>query len=126
MKNLYVCEKCGKTFTNSGEAWNCEDSHCNVDILCPWDLPYDCGLPITTYDEGIPYPKYIVLKGAVKDTDGELVTKTMPNGSIHYVHEAVCYMRVDKTPKDFPNLTEYTNGMLTRAITDNRKEDEEG
>lgn len=126
MKNLYVCEKCGKTFTDYDEAWSCEYSHCDVDILYPWELPQNCGLPITTYDEGVPYPKYVILKGEVKDTDGNRLTKTMPNGSTHYVHEAVCYMRVDKTPKDFPRMDEYTNGMIARAIADNRVEEEEG
>lgn len=126
MKNLYVCEKCGKTFTDYDEAWNCEYSHCDVDTLYPWELPQNSNLPLTVYEEGAPYPKYIILKGEVKGNDGNRLTKTMPNGNTHYVHEAVCYMRVDVTPKCFPRMDEYTNGMLSRAIADNRKEDEEG
>lgn len=123
MKNLYVCEKCGKTFTDYDEAWNCEYSHCDVDTLYPWELPQNCGLPITTYDEGVPYPKYVVLKAEVKDTDGNSLTKTMPNGSTHYVHEAVCYMRLDVAPKCLPRMDEYTNGMIARAMADNCEEE---
>ena len=126
MKNLYVCEKCGKTFTDYNEAWNCEYYHSDVDIIYPWELPQNSNLPLTTYEEGVPYPKYVVLKCEVKDTDSNRLTKTMPNGNTHYVHEAVYYMRVDKPPKDFPHMDEYTNGLLSRAIADNRKEDEEG
>lgn len=125
MKNQYVCEKCGKTFTDYDEAWNCEYSHCDVDVLYPWELPQNSNLPLTVYEEGCPYPEYIVLKGEVKDKDGNRLTKTMPNGNIHYVHEALCYKLVIP-PMHFPLMPDYTDGLLARAVADNRKEDEEG
>lgn len=33
MKSLFACEKCGKIFTDSADAWDCEIHHCEP---CTW------------------------------------------------------------------------------------------
>lgn len=34
MKELYICEKCGKTFDRSTDAYDCEISHRSPDSIC--------------------------------------------------------------------------------------------
>lgn len=125
MKNLYVCEKCGKVFSEYDEAWACERSHETVDQIYSWELPQNTDLQTEFYAEGESVPEYVVLKAVELDNDGYPLSDTMPNGSNVNCYHAVVYKRVDKVK--LPNgMTpdDYTDAMLRRQIADNPKEDE--
>ena len=125
MKNLYVCEKCGKVFSDYDEAWACERSHATVDQLYSWDFPSETVMPTEFYAEGEIVPECIVMKYAELDKDGYTKQDTMPNGNNVPKYRAVVYKRVDKVK--LPNgMTpdDYTDAMLRRQIADNPKEDE--
>ena len=125
MKNLYVCEKCGKVFSEYDEAWACERSHATVDQIYSWELPQNTDLQTEFYAEGESVPEYVVLKAVELDNDGYPLSDTMPNGSNVCKYTAIVYKRVDKVK--LPNgMTpdDYTDAMLRRQIADNPKEDE--
>ena len=125
MKNLYVCEKCGKVFSEYDEAWACERSHATVDQIYSWDFPSDGFMPTEFYAEGESVPEYIVMKSAELDDGGFCKQDTMPNGSNVCKYTDIVYKRVDKVK--LPNgMTpdDYTAAMLRRQIADNPKEDE--
>ena len=52
MKNLYVCEYCGKTYTDYDEAWQCERNHVSVEMLNSWDLPSMSDMQTSFYTNG--------------------------------------------------------------------------
>jgi len=60
MKYLYVCEKCGKTFSSYEEAANCENSH-----------PYFSGVYKSEYDNSI-LPKIVKIKFEKDDNEKTL------------------------------------------------------
>ena len=131
MKNLYVCEKCGKMFEDYDLAWACERSHATVDQIYSWDLPSDENMQTEFYAQGESTPEYIVFKATELDKDGFNKMRTMPNGSEMPKYKAVVYKRIDKVK--LPNgycPTDYTDAMLRRQITDhsavaeNEEEDE--
>lgn len=125
MKNLYVCEKCGKVFEEYDQAWACERSHATVDQLYSWDFPSETVMPTEFYAEGESVPEYIVMKSAELDNDGFCKQDTMPNGSNVCRYTAIVYKRVDKVK--LPNgmtTDDYTDAILRRQIVDNPKEDE--
>ena len=125
MKNLYVCEKCGKVFSEYDEAWACERSHATVDQIYSWELPQNTDLQTEFYAEGESVPEYVVLKAVELDNDGYPLSDTMPNGSNVCKYTAIVYKRVDKVK--LPNgMTpdDYTSAMLRKQIADNPKEDE--
>lgn len=120
MKNLYVCEKCGKVFPEYDYAWACERSHATVDQIYSWELPQDTDLKTEFYAEGKSSPEYVVLKAAEMDSDGFFKQATMPNGNNVTCYHAVVYKRVDKVK--LPNgfcPTDYTIAMRERQIADN-------
>lgn len=120
MKNLYVCEKCGKMFSEYDDAWACERSHATVDQIYSWDLPQNADLPTEFYAEGESIPEYVVLKSTELDNDGFDRMDTMPNGTNVTRYHAVVYKRVDKVK--LPNghcPTDYTIAMRERQIADN-------
>ena len=125
MKNLYVCEKCGKVFDEYDQAWECEKSHVTLDQVFSWDLPNGSDMQVNFYQEGEATPEYMVMKANVIGKDGAFATTLMPNGHEALRYRAVVYKRVDKvklpngmTPED------YTAAILRRQIADNPKEDE--
>ena len=125
MKELYVCEKCGKVFSEYDEAWACERSHETVYQIYSWELPQNTDLQTEFYAEGESVPEYVVLKAVELDNDGYPLSDTMPNGSNVNCYHAVVYKRVDKVK--LPNgMTpdDYTIAMRKRQISDNPKEDE--
>lgn len=125
MKNLYVCEKCGKMFEEYDQAWACERSHITLDQVFSWDLPNGSDMQVDFYQNGEATPEYIVMKANVHNEYGDFATTTMPNGHEALRYRAVVYKRVDKVK--LPNgMTpdDYTDAMLRRQITDNPKEDE--
>ena len=125
MKNLYVCEKCGKTFEDFDLAWACERSHATIDQIYSWEMPSDSGMATEFYAEGESAPEYVVFKFAELDEHGYIKTHAMPNGNNVAKYKAVVYKRVDKVK--LPNgMTpdDYTDAMLRRQIADNPKEDE--
>lgn len=125
MKNLYVCEYCGKTYTDYDEAWNCERNHVSVEMLGSWDLPKDADMQTCFYTNGEQLPEYVVFKANMRAADGNWEMMDLPNGEQAFAYRAVVYKRVDKVK--LPNgLTpaDYTEGMRERQIADNPKEDE--
>ena len=125
MKNLYICEYCGKSFTDYDEAWKCEHNHVSVEPLNSWDLPSMSDMQTSFYTNGEQLPEYVVFKANLRDADGNWETMDMPNGQQAFTYRAFVYKRVDKVK--LPNgLTpaDYTDGMLKRQIADNPKEDE--
>ena len=125
MKELYLCEKCGKMHTSYDAAWECERSHVTTEQIFSWELPSDSDIQCNFYQTGEATPEYMVMKANVYNEDGEFATVTMPNGCEALRYRAVVYKRVDKlklpngmTPDD------YTDAMLRRQIADNPKEDE--
>lgn len=128
MKNLYVCEKCGKVYSEYDDAWACERSHATVDQIYSWDLPQNADLPTEFYAEGESAPEYVVLKAAEMDSDGFFKQATMPNGNNVTCYHAVVYKRVDKVK--LPNghcPSDYTAALRERQLSDNSvTEDTEG
>ena len=125
MKELYLCEKCGKMHTDYNSAWECERSHVTLDQVFSWDLPSGSDMQVDFYQEGESLPEYMVMKVNVYNKDGDYKTTTMPNGHEALRYRAVVYKRVDKVK--LPNgMTpdDYTDAMLRRQIADNPKEDE--
>ena len=125
MKELYLCEKCGKMHTSYNDAWKCEQSRITLDQVFSWDLPNGSDMQVDFYQEGESLPEYIVMKANVHNEDGDFATTTMPNGHEALRYRAVVYKRVDKVK--LPNgMTpdDYTDAMLRRQIADNPPEDE--
>ena len=120
MKELYLCEKCGKMHTSYNDAWECERSHITPDQVFSWELPNGSDIQCNLYQEGESLPEYMVLKANVYHKDGEFATPPMPNGCEALRYRAVVYKRVDKVK--WPNgMTpdDYTAAMLQRQIADN-------
>ena len=120
MKNLYVCEYCGKTYTDYDEAWNCERNHVSVEPLNSWDLPKGTDMQTCFYTNGEQLPEYVVFKANLRDAEGNWEMTDLPNGEKSFAYRAVVYKRVDKLK--LPNgLTpaDYTAGMRQRKIADN-------
>ena len=125
MKELYLCEKCGKMHTSYNDAWKCEQSHITLDQMGSWDLPNGSDMQVDFYQEGESLPEYMVMKANVYNENGDFVTTTMPNGHEALRYRAVVYKRVDKVK--LPNgMTpdDYTDAMLRRQVADNPPEDE--
>ena len=125
MKELYLCEKCGKMHTSYDAAWECERSHITPDQVFSWDLPNGSDIQVNFYQEGESLPEYMVMKANVYNEDGKFATVTMPNGCTVMKYRAVVYKRVDKLklPNDM-TPADYTDAMLIRQMEDNPKEDE--
>ena len=120
MKELYLCEKCGKMHTDYNSAWECERSHITLDQMFSWDLPDGSDIQVNFYQEGEATPEYMVMKANVYNKDGDFATTTMPNGHEVLRYRAVVYKRVDKVK--LPNgMTpdDYTDAMLRKQIADN-------
>lgn len=120
MKNLYVCEYCGKTYTDYDAALSCERRHVSVDQIYSWELPHDTDLKTEFYAEGESSPEYVVLKAADMDSDGFFKQATMPNGNYVTCYHAVVYKRVDKVK--LPNgmtPNDYTVALRERQLADN-------
>lgn len=125
MKELYLCEKCGKMHTSYDDAWKCERSHITLDQVFNWELPNGSDIQCNLYQEGESLPEYMVMKANVYNENGDFATMTMPNGHEALRYRAVVYKRVDKVK--LPNgMTpdDYTDAILRRQIADNPKEDE--
>ena len=128
MKELYLCEKCGKVFSDYDEAWACERSHATVDLIYSWELPQNASLQTEFYAEGDSVPEYVVMKTAALDKDGFYKQDIMPNGNNVPKYTAVVYKRVVKCmlPNDHCP-TDYTIAMRERQLADNAvTEEEEG
>lgn len=125
MKELYLCEKCGKMHTSYYDALECERSHINLELVFSWDLPDRSDIQVNFYQNGEATPEYVVMKANVIGKNGAFATTLMPNGHEALRYRAVVYKRVDKVK--LPNgMTpdDYTDAMLRRQIADNPKEDE--
>lgn len=89
MKELYLCEKCGKMHTRYDDAWKCEQSHITLDQMYGWDLPNGSDIQVNFYQNGESLPEYMVMKANVYNENGDYATTLMPNG-----HEALRYRAV--------------------------------
>ena len=130
MKELYLCEKCGKMHTSYNDAWECERSHITLDQVFSWDLPNGSDIQVDFYQEGEPLPEYMVMKANVYNENGDFATTLMPNGHEVLRYRAVVYKRVDKVK--LPNGVspdDYTIALRERQLADNQvveTEEEEG
>ena len=125
MKELYLCEKCGKMHTSYNDAWECERSHITLDQVFSWDLPNGSDMQVDFYQDGESLPEYIVMKANVHNEYGDFATTTMPNGHEALRYRAVVYKRVDKVK--LPNghcPYDYTIALRERQLADNPQEDE--
>ena len=67
MKNLYVCEKCGKQFEDYGEANDCENSHVVFnEIAGEYRNDY-----LQKWDEGQRFPNNIIVGGQYYEPETE-------------------------------------------------------
>lgn len=96
MKNLYMCEKCGKMHDSWDSAWNCENSHSDVDTMYRWDFAEGDAFQLTQYKENDPAPSLVYLKSRVLEADGTDATDA--NGCPIYrvypykrlAHDGIC------------------------------------
>ena len=125
MKELYLCEKCGKMHTSYNDAWECERSHITLDQVFSWELPNGSDIQCNLYQEGESLPEYMVMKANVYNENGDFATTTMPNGCEAMRYRAAVSPRVDKAK--LPNRMtpdDYTDAILRRPLADNPQEDE--
>ena len=99
MKELYLCEKCGKMHTSYNDAWECERSHITLDQVFSWDLPSDSDIQVNFYQEGESTPEYMVMKANVIGKAGDYATTLMPNGHEALRYRAVVYKRDRKSTR---------------------------
>lgn len=70
MKTMYVCEKCGKTHDSWDAAFQCENSHSDLDVLYRWDFAQEDSFQLTQYKDADPVPTLVYLKSPVLDAEG--------------------------------------------------------
>lgn len=124
MKNLYVCEKCGKTFDNWDDAYHCENSHNDVDTLYSFQMSSPDYMQTQFWTDGQTFPQYIVMRGVAYDENGNCKRNLMPNGNEAAEYNAILYKRVD-TKYPPVDIKKYEAAMLQKQIDDNPKEDED-
>lgn len=121
MKNLYVCEKCGKTFTDWDEAYKCENSHVDVESLYTFNLDVqDVPMPTQFWNEGEESPSIVILRRPKVDQNGNYIKHKMPNGREAIDYIPVIYKRALMT--ELPNglkKSDYYEAMLRRMDLDN-------
>lgn len=70
MKNLYICEKCGKSFEDYNEAFACENGHVELHELSFYNFEEELK-PMLTYKAGIRYPEKLYFPVEIWNPDGE-------------------------------------------------------
>lgn len=114
MKYAYICEKCGKQFSDYEKASKCEMSHRDVEPLYNYQLDQetrdklrDCGIEIQEFKNGSTLPHLVWLKAPVYDGNGYPVY----DEDGYQLYEAVCYERcnVDVAVMQVGNML--TNGL---------------
>lgn len=103
MKNLYQCEKCGKTFEDASKAYNCEERHFMVVSLNKWEGETDMNAirdargedaKAETYQPGNEFPSEVIVKlSRSEHTDG------------HWMNR-ICFCVAKLTGKPFAELIE--------------------
>ena len=73
MKYLYICEKCGKTFTDSDKAWACEYSHTEPEFIHGWTLEQGSTLTPFVYTNGETVASVAYLKVHTRDENGSYI-----------------------------------------------------
>lgn len=120
MKNLYVCEKCGKTFSDYDEAYKCENSHIDVESLYTFNLDVqDKPMPTQFWNDGEVAPSIIIMQRIRTDSDGNYIRRKLPDGTEAYDRIPVIYKR--SKPIELPNglrLDNYAAAMLRRQDID--------
>lgn len=127
MKNLYVCEKCGKMFDNWDDAYKCEYAHQDVDGLYSFNLLIENGQPMPTqfWEEGAVAPSLIIMQHVKVDQNGDIIKKEMPNGRKVAEYIPVVYKRVhDKTLPNGLKLADYKAAMDAKKLQDNQPEED--
>lgn len=111
MKNLYMCEKCGKTFSDWDEAYKCENSHIDVESLYTFNLDtQDKHMPTQFWEDGEVAPSIIIMQRIRTDSDGNYIRRKLPDGTEAYDRIPVIYKR--------SVLTELPNGLKKRDYYD--------
>ena len=96
MKTQYVCDKCGKVFTDYDKAWKCELSHATPDTMYRWDFAEDDEFYPYGYTRGEATPTVVYLKFSVLDENGYPVNDDMgcPVTKVYtfkrLAHDAMC------------------------------------
>lgn len=120
MKNLYVCEKCGKTFNNWDEAYKCENSHIDVESLYTFNLDVqDKLMPTQFWNEGGVAPDIIIMQHIRTDSEGNYIKRKLPDGTEAYDRIPVIYKR--SVAVELPNglkKRDYYDAMLRRQDID--------
>lgn len=132
MKNLYVCEKCGKVHQDWDAAYACESSHVEVESLYSFNLDIDTTpMPTQFWTEGEQSPSMVILRRPRIDQNGQYIMRKMPNGKEVLEYIPVIYKRA--TLADLPNglkKADYYDAMLRKLEKDNpalsETEEEEG
>lgn len=103
MKNLYQCEKCGKTFDDVTEAYNCEERHFAVVALNKWEGESDMNAireelgddaNAETYRPGNELPAEVIVKlSRSEHTDDQWINR-------------ICYCVAKLTGKPFAERVE--------------------
>ena len=128
MKNLYVCEKCGNTFTYWDEAFRCENSHQEVESLYPFNLDTESlghAMPLQFWEDGAAVPSVIIMRYAATDQNGDYIHKKMPDGTMDYDWRPVVYKR--SVAKELPNghkLSEYYDAMNRQQLIQHHAADD--
>lgn len=117
MKYLYICEKCGKTFTDSNEAWQCEYSHVDPEMFSNWELEEGTTLNPYVYTSGDPIASVVYLRVHVYNEHG--CYKYDDNGRPIYEVYPFKRMKQDSTSADL------VASMRNRWIADHTTTEEE-
>ena len=121
MKNLYVCEKCGKVHDDWDSAYKCENSHVEVETMYTFNLDsQDKDMPTQFWKDGEESPSTIILRRPRIDQNGNYVKRKLPNGVEMIEYIPVIYTRSTKT--ELPNglkKCDYYEAMLRKMDLDN-------
>lgn len=96
MKTQYVCDKCGKVFTDYSEALRCEYSHSAPDLIWNWEFAEGDEFYQYVYTSGKSAPTVVYMKVPVLDENGYRVLdeNDIPVEKVYpfkrLAHDAVC------------------------------------
>lgn len=125
MKNLYVCEKCGKVFDNWDDAWACERIHQDADTVYGWNLSQNVSYPTQAWKNGQVAPEFVVMSVLDVDQDGGCVYTTLPDGTNWAKRTAYVYqLAKQQVMPDGTKAADYTEAIYQRAVENNQKKEE--
>lgn len=129
MKNLYVCEKCGKIFDDWDDAYACERSHIDIDMLYSFQIaPMNDNefAQLQFFSKGKVFPTKIVMQAYTYDDDGRIIYQTMPDGTKAPVMQALFYdLSKDGTAPNGLTLADYDKLIAMKQTLDHQPKNEE-